>query len=284
VPIVVLSVFILIGNPLIVMILMGQMGYTKKTGFMAGLTVAQISEFSLIMIAVGVKMGHLPISALSFMTAIGLITIAGSTYMILYSEQLYRRMSKYLGFFEFHHKHFVPDSDATAHYDILLFGYNRTGYDVLKSLQHLKGSLLVIDFSPDIIASLAREGVQCKYGDASDTELLDELNVCKASLVISTIPDFDTNLLLLSKIREKNKHSIVIIVSHQAEEALILYNRGATYVIIPHFLGGYHTAALIEDFGLDIKKFLTEQAKHIKYLEEHKYKGEGPISPSPKKQ
>ena len=87
VPAIVFSLFILVGNPIIVMILMGMFGYSKKTGFMAGLTVAQISEFSLILIMLGVKTGSLSQQILSFVTMIGLLTIAGSTYMIIYSDQ-----------------------------------------------------------------------------------------------------------------------------------------------------------------------------------------------------
>lgn len=275
VPIIVLSLFILVGNPLIVMILMGLLGYAKKPGFQAGLTVAQISEFSLILIALGVKMNHLPREALSFITAIGLITIAGSTYLIIYSEWIYKHLSKYLGIFEFKKKNLSKADEQNAPaFDILLFGYNRTGYDMLKSLRKLGQRLLVIDYNPEVIAALAREGIPCEYGDAGDAELLGELNVRKAKMVISTVPDFDTNLLLLGKIREANKRSIVIVVSRQGEEALALYQAGATYVIIPHFLGGYHTAALIEEFGLDLDKFLAEQDRHIDYLKEHKLKGE----------
>ena len=48
VPAILLSLFVLLGNPLIVMIILGIMGYGKRTGFLAGLTVAQIREFSLI--------------------------------------------------------------------------------------------------------------------------------------------------------------------------------------------------------------------------------------------
>jgi len=96
VPAIILSLFILIGNPLIVIVLMGLFKYSKNTGFMAGLTVAQISEFSLILITLGVKAGHLSNEILSFVTVIGLITIAGSTYMIMYSEKLYPFISKYL--------------------------------------------------------------------------------------------------------------------------------------------------------------------------------------------
>jgi predicted Kef-type K+ transport protein len=57
-PAVVLSLFVLIGNPLIVLAIMGYMGYRKRTGFLAGLTVAQISEFSLIFMAMGITIGH----------------------------------------------------------------------------------------------------------------------------------------------------------------------------------------------------------------------------------
>ena len=57
-PAVILSLFVLIGNPLIVMAIMGYMGYRKRTGFLAGLTVAQISEFSIVFVAMGITLGH----------------------------------------------------------------------------------------------------------------------------------------------------------------------------------------------------------------------------------
>jgi len=100
VPAIIFSLFILIGNPLIVMILMGLLGYKKKTGFQAGLTVAQISEFSLILIALGVSAGHLTNEILSLVTIVGLITISGSTYLILYSDKIYPYLSRYLSVFE----------------------------------------------------------------------------------------------------------------------------------------------------------------------------------------
>lgn len=72
----VLSVFVLVGNPLIVMAIMGFMGYRRRTGFLAGLTVAQISEFSAIFVAMGVALGHVGAPALSLVTLVGLVTIA----------------------------------------------------------------------------------------------------------------------------------------------------------------------------------------------------------------
>ena len=70
-PALVLSLFVLIGNPLIVMAIMGWMGYRKRTGFLAGLTVAQISEFSLMLGALGKNLGHIDSDVLGLITLVG---------------------------------------------------------------------------------------------------------------------------------------------------------------------------------------------------------------------
>ena len=269
--IILFSVFILIGNPLIVMILMGIMGYTKRNSFLAGLTVAQISEFSLIIVALGVKVGHISNDILSFITVIGLITITGSSYMIIYADKIYSRISKYLKIFEKkgdkvdEHKYHNHES-----HDIILFGYNRIGYDLLETFKKIKKKFLVVDYNPETIVKLAKEGIECRYGDAGDSELLSELNFSKAKMIYSTIPDFDTNIILVNKIRESNKKAIVIVISHQIDEAIELYNSGATYVLMPHFLGGSHTSTLIEKYGLNLNKFLKEKTIHIEHLRNRK--------------
>ena len=82
------------------MIIMGAMGYRKRTSFLAGLTVAQISEFSLILAGVGVKLGQIGNETLGLITLAGLITIGLSTYMIQHSHQLYNGLSRWLASFE----------------------------------------------------------------------------------------------------------------------------------------------------------------------------------------
>lgn len=265
--VIILSFFILIGNPLIVIILMGIMGYTKRNSFLAGLTVAQISEFSFIFIALGVKIGQLENEIMSLITMIGMITIAGSTYMILYSNKLYSLLSGYLSIFEKkgrkvdEHRYYKDGA-----YDIMLFGYNRIGYDILESLKKIKKKFLIIDFNPETVRRLSEKGFECRYGDANDSEMLNEFNFSKTKMIISTIPDFETNLLLINKIKDSNKKTIITVVSHQIDEAIKLYESGATYVLMPHFLGGHHVSTMIEKNGLSISKFLKEKINHIKYL------------------
>jgi Kef-type K+ transport system membrane component KefB/Trk K+ transport system NAD-binding subunit len=274
-PIVALSLFVLIGNPLIMFILMGLLGFTKRTGFLVGLTVAQISEFSLILIAAGVKMGYLPENVLSIVTAVGLITIAGSSYLILYSNKIYPYFADMLSIFEKKgQKVDEHNYQAQENYDVILFGYNRIGYDLLKTFKKLHTKFLIVDYNPDTIIGLAKQGFECRYGDAGDVELLNDLNFSKTKMVVSTVPELDTNLLLIRTVRESNKKAVIIVVSHQIEEAIELYEKGASYVITPHFLGGIHTSMLIERYGFNINLFMKEQIQHIKNLKERKKYGQ----------
>ena len=274
IPCVIFSLLILIGNPLIVMILMGFMGYTKRNSFLAGLTVAQVSEFSLILIALGVKVGHLTNEIVSLITFIALITITGSTYMISYSNKLYYYLSKYLVLFERKGKKIdAHKNHKDANYDIILFGHDEIGFDITTSLKKLKKEFLVIDYDPEVIVNLSKQGYNCKYGDVNDTDLLDELNFSKVKMVISTIPTTDTNLLLINKIKDANAEAIIAVVSHQIDGALKLYDAGATYVIMPHFLGGSHASTMIEDNELSLSGFLKEKVAHIEHLKMRKEMG-----------
>jgi len=267
VPAIILSIFILVGNPIIVMTLMGILGYTRRNSFLAGLTVAQISEFSLILIMLGVKVGHLTNEVLSFVTIIGLATIAGSTYMILYADKIYPYLSKYLRIFE---KKGTKVDEHRYHkdgvYDIILFGCNRTGNELVKSLKKSRKKFLVIDYNPETIIELAKKRIECRYGDAEDFELLNELNLAKAKMVISTIPHPETNLLLIKKTKEVNKNVIIFVTSMNADNALDMYNAGADYVILPHFLGGERISILLEESSKDINKLIDYKISHIKEL------------------
>ena len=263
VPIIVFSLFILIGNPLIVMILMGIFGYNKKTGFMAGLTVAQISEFSLILVALGVKVGHLSQEILSLVTLIGLITIGGSTYMIMYSYKIYPRISKLLTVFE--KKKLCKKEIPKKEYQYILLGYNRIGYSILKAFSKLTKDYVVIDFDPKTINELKTQKAPCIYRDVEDVEFLEELNLKKAKVIVSTIPEKETNLFLLREFKKRNTN-IVILTARQISDALELYKAGADYVILPHFLGGEYVSKMIEKAQANQEIYSIERKKEIKEL------------------
>ena len=177
-PIIILSLFVLIGNPLIVITIMGLiMGYRKRTSFMSGITVAQVSEFSLILGALGLKLGHINEETMALIAAVGIITITTSTYMIVFSDKLYSKLSPLLSFFERKNprkEYFFEDNKKP----IILVGYDRTGKSIAARLE--KEKMLVIDFNPDIIKGLEKLGYSCIYGDIIDPLIFENVDFTSA--------------------------------------------------------------------------------------------------------
>lgn len=265
--ILVASALVLFGNPIIVLFIMGRMGYTKKTSFLAGLTVAQISEFSLILATLGVKTGQINQNIIPILTLIALITMAGSTYFIMYSEKLYGLLSPYLNIFE--RKGEKIDNLKTFNHqahEIVLMGFAKMGTSLVESFKDLKKPFLVIDYDPKIIHDLKDQNIDCLYADISNINTYDEINFESTKMAISTIKDFDTNLLIIDRIRKTNPEAIVIVLSHQLDEAIRLYEKGANYVIMPFHIGGHHTSTLISEYGFDADKFIIEKNREISKL------------------
>ena len=253
---IVLSLLVLVGNPLIVIFIMGLLGYTKKTSFKAGLAVAQISEFSLVLVLLANQLGRLSDSIVSLVTLVALITIAVSTYMIIYSDQLYALVEKYLRLFE--RRKVRYDQEDADRYDIVLFGYKKGGDELVKAFKRMGHPFVVIDYDPSVIDRLEREGVNHIYGDALDLELMDEAGVPKAKLIAATITDHDTNRFLVKQITQMNSRAVLIVHSDSPEQAAELYKLGATYVMMPHYIGTEQIGNFIRKNGLkksEFKKF-----------------------------
>lgn len=265
VPALVLSIFVLIGNPIIVIILMNLLGYSRRTGFHAGLTVAQISEFSLILASLGFQMGALSKDVLSLITLVGLVTIAGSTYLILYSEKIYPKVEALLSLLELK-KTQRRDALSRSH-DAILFGYQRVGDDFLKAFERMGLVPLVVDFNPESIQILERQDVLCRYGDAHDVEFLAELDFSRVRYVVATLPEFETTRQIVQAVRRVNKRAIIVVFSHNRDETLALYAEGASYVVVPHYLGAEYATRLIGRLGIDKSAYRALREKHFMYLE-----------------
>ncbi|MEQ8694512.1 MAG: cation:proton antiporter [Gammaproteobacteria bacterium] len=240
---VIFSLFVLIGNPLIVLAIMGSMGYRKRTGFLAGLTVAQISEFSLIFIAMGVSLGHVNQDALGLVTMVGLVTIAVSTYMITYSHQVYGFFEPLLGIFERKGTPREP-SDGVYHganqYDVLIFGLGRFGTAIGIRLKNKGLNVLGIDFNPLAVRRWRNLGLDTEYGDATDPELVAGLPLAGAQWMVSTVPAHptglsheDTRMTLLQVIRSAGFRGRIAITSHSKSDTEDLVSSGADIVLEP---------------------------------------------------
>lgn len=247
-PAAVLSLFVLIGNPLIVMVIMALMGYRKRTGFLAGLTVAQISEFSLVFAALGLSLGHIGTDTLGLITLVGLVTIGLSTYLILYSHRLYEWLAPYLGAFERHTPHREQALDGQpsgARHDVILFGLGRFGNNVARGLRKQGASVLGVDFDPQVVARLRAAGRAAQYGDAEDPEFPATLPLAAARWVVSTIPDRETNLALMQALRGHGYTGRFALTTHHVHDAEVLERHGADLVLNPFVAAAEQTVAVL---------------------------------------
>ncbi len=236
-PAVVLSLFVLIGNPLIVMAIMGYMGYRKRTGFLCGLTVAQISEFSIIFVAMGISLGHVDNGALGLTTLVGLITIAVSTYMILYSHPLYDRLGPWLGLFERRRPHrelaVTTERHDLREADVIVFGLGRYGSRLALGLKEAELKVLGVEFDPEVARSLRRQGLPVRYGDGIASEFLESLPLKDTRWVVSTLPDMASNRDLLRGLRDLHFTGDVAVVAREEFDGAALKKLGAPTVLYP---------------------------------------------------
>ena len=250
----VFSAFVLIGNPMIVLAIMGALGYRKRTGFLAGLTVAQISEFSLIFMAMGVSIGHVSSEALGLVTLVGLITIAASTYMITYSHQLYERLEWSLGLFERRSAGRAEDFGTVAapSYDVIVFGLGRYGLGIAQELRSGGRRVLGVDFNPVAVRYARKAGFDVAYGDATDPELLAHLPLQHVAWVVSAVPEHDTGVThddprrsLIRVLSELRFEGRVAVAAHSADVVAGLRSAGADLVLMPFRDASAQAAALV---------------------------------------
>jgi Kef-type K+ transport system membrane component KefB len=267
VPSIVMALIILIGNPLIVMAIMSRLGYTKKTSFKAGLTVAQIGEFSIIFILMGEKTGQISQDAVYIITLVSIVTIAFCSYMVIYADSLYAKAARHIKWFRESSQ--KRDKDTRKGYSLVLFGYQRGGHEFLKVFQELNKRYVVVDYDPDAIELLERNNIPHLYGDAQDIDLLEEIDLEHVKMVVSTITDIDTNTFLANHLNKINPSAVGIFHADNPHEAERLYREGASYVMLPRYVGSEKMSAFIRKSGLKKSEFDKHRHKHIDQLHQH---------------
>jgi Kef-type K+ transport system membrane component KefB len=254
-PALVLSLFVLVGNPLIVVAIMGAMGYRRRTGLLAGLTVAQISEFSLILAALGLQLGQLGEAEVSLITLVGVITIALSTYMILGSDQLYRWLRGPLRLFERRNpfSEIAGSSSGPARVDVILLGLGRFGGAIHRQLRPHNLSILGIDFDPQALRLAAAQGLPVQYGDSEDPEFTASLPLSSATVVVSTLPSLEANSAIHHGLQTAGFRGHFIATAHDEAEVAKLEFLGAQRTLLPFLDAAERAAELIVEDLVDLR-------------------------------
>jgi Kef-type K+ transport system membrane component KefB len=246
-PALVLSMFVLVGNPLIVMAIMGYMGYRRRTGFLAGLTVAQISEFSIVFVALGITLGHVGVQALGLTTLVGLVTITVSTYMILHSQWLYERLAPWLRLFERARPFRELQAEAQAaevhRADAVVFGLGRYGRRLFEQLRAGGVGVVGVDFDPELVRQLRAEGLPVLFGDGEDPDFLETLPLQHARWAITTLPQWESNRSLLHALRAAGFKGQIAGAVRDAAHGHALARAGVSRVLNPFNDAADHAAA-----------------------------------------
>lgn len=251
-------------KPLSAMAVLGYLGYTKRTSFKASVALAQVSEFSIVLMLLAERRGLISGDLVTVMTFVALFSIATSAYLMLFSDRVYGRLERYLGLFERSHTH--SEARQPGNYEMVLFGYQKGGHEFINVFRQMSKNFVVIDYDPEVIEVLENRKIHHLFGDATDVELLEEANVAKAKLVVSSVTDFEVNSFLLNFLDRQKSGAVVITQADNPKQAAALYDLGASYVILPHFIGGEQVGAFVRKSGLSKSNFKKFREAHIKQL------------------
>ncbi|MBL8030083.1 MAG: cation:proton antiporter [Candidatus Doudnabacteria bacterium] len=249
-PALLLSAFVLVVQPLIMMFVMGYLGYTPRTSFFVAVTTAQVSEFSFVVVALGSRLGVISDQVLGLVTLVGIITIAVSSYMILYTKPLYSALYGILKHFDFKHgaaeKQFKGE-ELKNH--VILVGANRLASRFLHLLDKSREAIVIVDFDPNVVSRHEAQGFRSVCGDIADPYIQEQVCLNTSKLVISSVPDLDDNLTLINAIQNSGseKKPKTIFLAQNDFESKYLYELGVDYVLSPHFISGMHLAKILED-------------------------------------
>ncbi|TVP75521.1 MAG: portal protein [Puniceicoccaceae bacterium] len=243
---VVLSLFVIIGNPVIFIVIISRMSYSELTSFRTSVTVAQISEFSFIFATAGVASGLIGNDILSIVAVVGIVTITTSAYMILYSDPLYHFCRRFGLLKVFRAKQEVEsDEDHGEAGHIIIVGMNPLGR-ALASALHEKGEhVLAVDTDPKKLAYLP---CKTEIGNVEYESVLQDIALEHAKLVISALQIEDANLLLAHRCKQLD----IPCVIHAFDTSVVddLLHLKVQYLLMPQVEGAVQQREYLKKEGI----------------------------------
>lgn len=253
--------------------------YSMRQGYRVSLLPAinlcQMSELSLVLLALGHVNGDVSDNVIGIAAFAFSFLAVGSTYAILGSESLLRKITPLLKKMELHdldHTTFF-NRPETVHRRICLLGFSWTASSLLAEVERNRPDLLqhlfVIDFNPVVHEKLKDRNVHAVYGDITARDVLHHAGASHAEVIICSLPNTvlkgANNLKILRQVRELNPDARIIVHAEHLEDMPALYAAGADYVTAPRLLEAtdlLHVLEAAEKNSLDYKR--GEQEMRLK--------------------
>ena len=244
--------------------------YLMKQGLRASLlpaiNLAQISEFSLVVIQTGVVAGHIQTQTASAASFAFVILAVLSTFAIMRSDQITRASIgplKRIGIRDLDHVHAHDAGHEEGHGEarrVVILGFFRAASALLSEIERRNPFFLdqitVIDFNPNVFRTLADRGLHVIYGDISNVDTLVHAGVGKAELIILSVPDSllkgADNEKLVRHVRTLNPTAKIVATADLLADVADLYAAGADYVTVTRISDAHELYTVIEaaDAGL----------------------------------
>lgn len=226
----------------------------NRVSLLTSINLSQISEFALVITALGIKFQHIVPDIQTLIIYIFVMTSISSTYMIKSSHFLQTRLSRVLNRIGIKDIHLHEEEAGGSPKDIALLGFFRIGSSFVREIEalspDLQERLLVVDYNPIVYNKLREKGVKVVYGDVGHLETLHHAGIENVKLVLSTIPDAilvgTSNVKIIQLMKKLCPLAKIIVTAESPAAALKMYQEGADYVLLPNMLAGRHLVAIVE--------------------------------------
>ena len=230
----------------------------NRIALLPTINLSQISEFSLVICALGLSYGHISHDIVSFIVFTLVITATLSTYMIQGSHSIYVFLRSVLDKIGLKDDVESVEESQVEEKSVFILGFFKNAssivYEIEKTQSKLKDQIRIIDFNPEVLGKLKEKGFDAQYGDISHLETLHHLGIHHAKVVVSTIPDSilrgTSNMNILRAVKQHAPEAKVIVTSEDIGNSLELYQAGAAYVIVPRLMVSTLLVPLLEKASL----------------------------------
>ncbi|MPM30703.1 Glutathione-regulated potassium-efflux system protein KefB [bioreactor metagenome] len=265
-----LTALVVFGKLLIVIVMAMFFPQPLRTFLVIAIGLSQVGEFSFILGQGGLSLGLLSVEQYSLILAASLFSITINPFMYRLVDPLERLLSKVPVFSKRAQKRLptpLPAEEKIKDH-VVVVGYDRIGKHLVDVLTSLKIPMIVIEEDIDRIVELQEQAIPALYGDASNSEVLDQTHLEKAKLLVSTVPDETATAMIVSKARTLSPTLSIMARSSSQEGVIELEKMGANYVVLPELEGGLeliHNALLELKFPLQEVHAYTQAVRRDHY-------------------
>lgn len=234
------------------MFVLADRDFTPETSFKSSINMVQVSEFTLVLGAVGVSQGIISDGLLGFLSLVTVITIAASTYLINFRHPIYKKIDFIL-------EHI--GSEEGIEYEVrklenhaVVIGYDSMSRNAIKTLEDHFDDIVIVDNNPENVEELSELKHNYIYGDFKHEEIRHAAKIEEADFILSVAPDLEAN----KKAVKDSRNATVFVKALNQNEAGELYDLGAHYVILKNYLTGGKMSEYIQSY-LDNKRVFKEE-------------------------